>query len=120
MRNREDIKIKQLIEEEHISQMNQDRNNMREEAKNNILKIQEENRKQFNKKRKKPTIFKVNDLVAIQRTQFGAGLKLRPKFFGPYKITAVKNNHRYEVQKIGQHEGPNVTNTAIDFIKAWQ
>ncbi|GBM68175.1 hypothetical protein AVEN_5147-1 [Araneus ventricosus] len=35
------------------------------------------------KKRKKTHHYKVGDFVAIQRTQFGTGLKLRPKFFGP-------------------------------------
>ncbi|GFW17395.1 uncharacterized protein TNCV_3906041 [Trichonephila clavipes] len=47
--------------------------------------------------------------VAIQRTQFGTGLKLRPKYFGPYEVTKVNKHDRYEVQKIGQHEGPNFT-----------
>ncbi|GFU94005.1 hypothetical protein TNCV_2390941 [Trichonephila clavipes] len=34
---------------------------------------------------------KEGDLVAIQRTQFRAGLKLRPKFLGPYKVTKVNS-----------------------------
>ncbi|GFU51833.1 putative DD41D transposase [Trichonephila clavipes] len=34
--------------------------------------------------------YQKGNLVAIQRTQFGSGLKLRPKFLGPYKVIEVK------------------------------
>ncbi|GFW01349.1 uncharacterized protein TNCV_5030021 [Trichonephila clavipes] len=60
---------------------------------------------------------KEDDLVAIQRTQFGAGLKLRPKFLGPYKVTKVNSKDRYEVEKVGQHDGPNSTTTSADLMK---
>ncbi|GFT05134.1 uncharacterized protein TNCV_531771 [Trichonephila clavipes] len=61
--------------------------------------------------------FKEGDLVAIQRTQFGAGLKLRPKFLGPHKVTKMNPKDRYEVEKVGQHEGPNSTTTSADLMK---
>ena len=61
-----------------------------EDAKRNILKIQEENRKNYNRKRKQTHVYKKCDLVAIQRTQFGIGLKLLQKFLGPYEVTKVK------------------------------
>ncbi|GFV32620.1 hypothetical protein TNCV_441121 [Trichonephila clavipes] len=76
-----------------------------------------ENKKQYNKHRKPAYNYKPGDTVAIQRTQFGTGLKLRPKYFGPYKVTKVNKHDRYEVQKIGQHEGPNVTSTSADKMK---
>ncbi|GFY06601.1 tigger transposable element-derived protein 6 [Trichonephila clavipes] len=57
------------------------------------------NKKTYNKKRKKAPEYQVGDLVAVQRTQFGGGLKLRPKFFGPYQITEVKPRDRYTVEK---------------------
>ncbi|GFX23004.1 transposon Tf2-6 polyprotein [Trichonephila clavipes] len=57
------------------------------------------NKKTYNKKRKKAPGYQVGDLVAVQRTQFGGGLKLRPKFFGPYQITEVKPRDRYTVEK---------------------
>ncbi|GFX18620.1 transposon Ty3-I Gag-Pol polyprotein [Trichonephila clavipes] len=69
------------------------------------------------KKKKKASLYKEGDLVAIQRTQFGAGLKLRPKFLGPYKVTKVNSNDRYEVEKVGQHDGPNSTTTSADLMK---
>ncbi|GFV12976.1 uncharacterized protein TNCV_3175111 [Trichonephila clavipes] len=67
--------------------------------------------------KKKASLYKEGDLVAIQRTQFGAGLKLRPKFLGPYKVTKVNSKDRYEVEKVGQHDGPNSTATSADLMK---
>ncbi|GFS51431.1 retrovirus-related Pol polyprotein from transposon 17.6 [Trichonephila clavipes] len=61
--------------------------------------------------------YEIGDIVAIQRTQFGTGLKLRPKFFGPYEVIKVKPKDRYDVRKIGLHEGPNTTSTAADHMK---
>ncbi|GFW56752.1 tigger transposable element-derived protein 6 [Trichonephila clavipes] len=52
------------------------------------------NKNTYNKRRKKAPEYQVGDLVAVQRTQFGEGLKLRPKFFGPYQITKVKPRNR--------------------------
>ncbi|GFV04081.1 transposon Tf2-9 polyprotein [Trichonephila clavipes] len=58
--------------------------------------MQEENCRNFNKKRKKAYQYEIGDIVAIQRTQFGTGLKLRPKFFGPYEVVKVKPKDRYD------------------------
>ena len=74
--------------------------------KKNIQEIQEEKRKTYNKKRKLSHVYKRGDQVAIQWTQFGNGLKLRPKFHGPYEVTKVKSHDRYDVKKVGNHEGP--------------
>ncbi|UYV84505.1 hypothetical protein LAZ67_X002406 [Cordylochernes scorpioides] len=43
------------------------------------IKIREENRKTFNKKRKKTFVYKEGDLVVIQKTQFATKSKLYPK-----------------------------------------
>lgn len=83
------------------------------------MKIQEENKKNFDRKRKESHKYKEGDLVAIERTQFGTGLKLRPKFFGPYKVVKVKPKDRYDVVKIGLHDGPTSTSTAADKMKPW-
>ncbi|GFU93010.1 transposon Tf2-9 polyprotein [Trichonephila clavipes] len=87
------------------------------DAKKNIETLQSDNRKTYNRRRKKASLYKESDLVAMQMTQFGAGLKLRPKFLGPYKVTKVNSKDRYEVEKIGQHEGPNSTTTSTDLMK---
>ncbi|GFT41606.1 transposon Ty3-G Gag-Pol polyprotein [Trichonephila clavipes] len=75
------------------------------------------NKKTYNKKRKKAPKYQVDDLVAVQRTQFGGGLKLRPEFFRPYQITEVKPRDRYTVEKVRDHAGPNVTATFTDLMK---
>ncbi|GFY76059.1 transposon Tf2-6 polyprotein [Trichonephila inaurata madagascariensis] len=80
MRNKEDIRIRDLLLEEMAEEL-QEREFLRNDAKKNIETIQSENRKTYNKRRKIAPMYKEGDLVAIQRTQFGTGLKLRPKFF---------------------------------------
>ena len=44
--------------------------------------MQTENCKSYNSRRKKATTYKIGDLVAIRRTHFGFGLKLKPKYLG--------------------------------------
>ncbi|GFX77879.1 retrovirus-related Pol polyprotein from transposon 17.6 [Trichonephila clavipes] len=117
MRNKEDILIKDLLLEEMAKELLEQREFLRNDAKKNIETLQSENRKTYNRRRKKASLYKENDLVAIQRTQFGAGLKLRPKFLGPYKVTKVNFKDRYEVEKVGQHDGPNSTTTSADLMK---
>ncbi|GFU29072.1 retrovirus-related Pol polyprotein from transposon 17.6 [Trichonephila clavipes] len=119
MKQKEDLQIKHLLEDELSEQFINKRETLRNEAKENILRLQDENKKQYNKHRKPAYNYKPGDTVAIQRTQFGTGLKLRPKYFGPYEVTKVNKHDRYEVQKIGQHEGPNVTSTSADKMKKW-
>ncbi|GFW23010.1 transposon Tf2-6 polyprotein [Trichonephila clavipes] len=87
MRNKEDILIKDLLLEEMAKELIEQRKFLRNDAKKNIETLQSENRKTYNRRRKKVSLYKEGDLVAIQRTQFGAGLKLRPKFLGPCKVT---------------------------------
>ncbi|GFX82517.1 hypothetical protein TNCV_2166651 [Trichonephila clavipes] len=53
--------------------------------------------RRITEERKKASLYKENDLVAIQRTQFGAGLKLRPKILGPYKVTKVNSKDSCQV-----------------------
>ncbi|GFW85301.1 blastopia polyprotein [Trichonephila clavipes] len=86
MRTKQDLEILKLLEEEIVETFTENREKIREEAKQNILKMQEENCRNFNKKRKKAYQYEIGDIVAIQRTQFGTGLKQRPKFFGPYEV----------------------------------
>ncbi|GFW08602.1 transposon Tf2-6 polyprotein [Trichonephila clavipes] len=117
MRNKEDLKIRDLLMQELEEQYLDQRERMRQDAKRNILKIQAENKKTYNKKRKRAPEYQVGDLVVVQRIQFGGGLKLRPKFFGPYQITEVKPRDRYTVRKVGDHAGPNVTATSADLMK---
>lgn len=111
--------IKRIIEEEVTNEFNEERNKLRTIAKEQILKIQEENRRTFNKRRKAAKNYDVDDLVAISKTQFSTGAKLKPKNFGPYKVTKVKQNDRYEVEKVGNIDGPYKTSTSVDNMVSW-
>ncbi|GFX67164.1 retrovirus-related Pol polyprotein from transposon 412 [Trichonephila clavipes] len=104
-------------ESEEFFERNEQREFLKNDAKKNIETLQSENRKTYNRRRKKASLYKEGDLVAIQRTQFGAGLKLRPKFLSPYKVTKFNSKDRYEVEKVGQHDGPNSTTTSADLMK---
>ncbi|GFY35430.1 transposon Tf2-9 polyprotein [Trichonephila clavipes] len=77
MRNKEDILIKDLLLEEMAKELLEESELLRNDAKKTVETLQSENRKTYNRRRKKASLYKESDLVAIQRTQFGAGLKLR-------------------------------------------
>lgn len=119
MKTKEDVQLKQLIEQEVIESFMEDRESLRENAKQQIRSLKEENKRTYNAKRKPATQYQVGDLVAIKRTQFAPGLKLYGKNFGPYKITKTKGNDRYDVQKLGIHDGPYCTSSSADHMIKW-
>lgn len=119
MRTKDDVNIRELLEDEAICELNQERDALRDEARENILKIQQENKKSFDRCRKPERKYSENDLVAIKRTQFGTGLKLKPKFLGPYKIVKVLNHGRYNVEKVGECEGSRRCTTVAEYMKPW-
>ncbi|GBM06353.1 hypothetical protein AVEN_121391-1 [Araneus ventricosus] len=119
MRDKTHLKIRELIEEEIRSNFQESRENLRKGAKQQILKVQESNRKTYNVRRKLPNKYKINDVVAMKRTQHGLGLKFKSKFLGPYKITKIKTNDTYYVKKIVFVEGPVHTSTCAKYLKPW-
>ncbi|UYV63816.1 hypothetical protein LAZ67_2005745, partial [Cordylochernes scorpioides] len=116
---KEDLCLLEMIEEELALTFDEERHQKRKAAKQEILKIQEENRKTFNKKRKKAFVYKEGDLVVIQKTQFATKFKLYPKYIGPYKVIKIKPNDRYNVEKFADFEGPNRTSCSADLMKPW-
>jgi len=50
---------------------------------------------------------------------YGVGLKLKGKFLEPYKIVAVNEHRPYEVERIGDPEGPLKTSTVSEYMKTW-
>ncbi|UYV81667.1 hypothetical protein LAZ67_20001865 [Cordylochernes scorpioides] len=119
MRKEEDLRLLEMIEEELALTFDEERDQKRKAAKQEILKTQEENRNTFNKKRKKAFVYKEGDLVVIQKTQFATKSKLYPKYIGPYKVIKIKPNDRYSVEKFGDFEGPNRTSCSADLMKPW-
>jgi len=82
MRKRDD-KFSKFFENLEIEKLNDECEEIRKNAHQNIEKVQQENRRSFNEKRKVDTKYAVGELVAIKRTQYGTGMKLRPKFSQP-------------------------------------
>ncbi|GFW98076.1 hypothetical protein TNCV_2491321 [Trichonephila clavipes] len=104
MRNKEDLYLRNLLMEEMVEELQEQRNQLRQDAKRNIQKIQAENKRTYDRKRKRAPRYQKGDLVAIQRTQFGAGLKLRPKTLGPYKVIEVRPRDRYNLERCTSRE----------------
>ena len=116
---RDDPQMRQLVEDDWAAMFQEERDQLREIAKRRIEELQTRNRQTFNKRRKKATIYKTGNLVAIERTQGGPGLKLHSKFLGPYRVVKVLRNERYVVQREGGREGPRTTSTAANHMKWW-
>ncbi|KAH8241678.1 hypothetical protein KR032_009007, partial [Drosophila birchii] len=86
MRVSSNQEFKELIKEFLIFELDDKREKLREKARQYIQDIQTENKRTFDYKRKVERKFEINDLVAIKRTQYGTGLKLKGKYLGPYKV----------------------------------
>lgn len=119
MKTQDDIKMRDILEKEMIRDFEDDRQQLRDEAKKQIEEVQQENRKQYNLRRRQPRKYQINDLVAIKRTQLGPGLKLRSNYLGPYRIVKIKSNDTYDVMKEGDQEGPMKTSTCAEYLKGW-
>lgn len=119
IKTKEELELKEVLEKEIINSFNDDRDHKRQEAAIHIAKIQDENKRQFDKKRKEARLYSIGELVAIERVQNEKGLKVKTKMLGPYEVTKVKRNDRYEVRKIGFGEGPIQTSTSADKMKPW-
>lgn len=102
-----------------MSSFTENRDELRIRAKENIAKVQQKNKRGFDKRRKAARIYKEGDLVAIRRTQLAPGMKPAAKYLGPYEIVKALRSNRYIVRKIGEHEGPQQTSSSADFIKPW-
>ncbi|GFV97549.1 hypothetical protein TNCV_2040571 [Trichonephila clavipes] len=114
-----DIEIVELLNDEITAQFQEQRDALRQDAKKQIYKVQDENRRTYNLWRRQAHKYQLHDLVAIKRTQFGPGLKLKQKYLGPYKVTKVKHNDTYDVEKCDFVDGPSKTSTCAEFIKLW-
>ncbi|GFW04182.1 transposon Tf2-11 polyprotein [Trichonephila clavipes] len=119
MKSCQDIEIVELLNDEITAQFQEQRDALRQDAKKQIYKVQGENRRTYNLRRRQAHKYQLHDLVAIKRTQFGPGLKLKQKYLGPYKVTKVKHNDTYDVEKCDFVDGPSKTSTCAEFMKLW-
>lgn len=113
-----DEQLAEVIDEERRAMFSEQREELRAAARRSIERIQQENRRNYDRTRKPATIYAVGDVVFIKKTQFGVGQKLKSKFLGPYRVSAVLGNDRYGVDKVSADtEGPLHTTTAADLMK---
>ena len=68
MRHQEDIKLRDFLEAEWQNQFDESRDDLRLQAKQQVLKVQEENRKTYNLRRRKPNLRSEGHLITIKRT----------------------------------------------------
>ncbi|XP_046865558.1 uncharacterized protein LOC124459848 [Drosophila willistoni] len=94
MHNNADGRLLKVLNEELISQLNIEREELRRRAKENIENAQQAYKKNFDKRRRPEHGYRVGDMVAVKRTQFVAGRKLASEYLGPYEVTEVKRNGR--------------------------
>ena len=120
MRAEGDLMLKQLLEKEFQQGFEENREDLREKAKEQISKVQEENRRTYNLRRRKATQYKEGDLIAIKRTQLGPGRKIKAKFYEPYVVERAKSNETYDVKSVGSVEGPKTTSTCAEYMKPWR
>lgn len=102
-----DDNLLKTLQDEVIQQFDDERQEVRNEAKVQILKAQQQYKENFDKKRKVSSNYQVSDLVAVKWTQYAIRRKLGSEFIGPYNFENVNHNNRYEVVKAAYGEGPN-------------
>ena len=73
IKNKTELKIIKILCKEHINCVMKHLEKVTYEARKNIINIQEENERQFNKSLVKPKKYEIGDVVAIQRTQVDPG-----------------------------------------------
>lgn len=117
MWKKEDPELLSLLELESVAEFEEKRQKLREPARENISQIQRENKRAYNRKSKPATRYHEGDLVAIKRTQYRPGLKLKDKYLGPYKVSRRKGNDRYELIKEADVEDPRITLSSADQMK---
>ncbi|GFY44819.1 transposon Ty3-I Gag-Pol polyprotein [Trichonephila inaurata madagascariensis] len=117
MKSCHDIEIFQLLNDEITAQFQQQCDTLHQDAKKQIYKVQDENRRTYNLRCRQAPKYQLHDLVAIKHTQFGPGLKLKQKYLGSYKVTKVKHNDTYDVEKCDFVNGPSKTSTCAQFMK---
>jgi len=120
MRTKTDVLLKEMIEQELIQMFQDNRDEIRKAAKQQILVMQNENKHSYNLRRRPAATYEVGDIVAIKRTQLGGGLKLKPKYLGPYRVTKVKPKDTYDVVKESlTTDGPRYTTSCAEYMKTW-
>ncbi|CAB3257278.1 unnamed protein product [Arctia plantaginis] len=81
------------------------RHEVRAEVQESIKRSQDYMKKYFDNTRNPTKFYKIGDLVMIPNHHTpadGKSKKLRPKFRGPFRVTGVLDNDRYEISSIDE------------------
>lgn len=82
MRYKRDQEIITHIEQEMIQEFQENHDKLKVITKQNLLKMQEDNKKTYNRKCSIVRKYKRSDLVFTERIHFGPKLKLKQKYLG--------------------------------------
>lgn len=118
-RNLADAKIVNEVEE-NLSRL--DLRALRREVSIRLTKDQEAQKKRFDKARAVAAKYNEGDVVMVLKTDApatGTSRKLLPKFKGPFKVTKVLCNDRYEVKDLREGHKQFKTVVAVDKLKPW-
>lgn len=99
-----------------------EREEIRKNVEETISDKQAKMKDLFDRSRAPTKIFEKGDLVMIpnHNPEKGKSKKLAPKFRGPFKITAILDNDRYEVTSIEGHSRKEYKNVyPADQLKRW-
>lgn len=103
-----------------------DRVKIRSDAESRIQINQQKQKERFDRSHKKPTQYKLGDLVRVERdirSDPGQSRKLLPKCVGPFRISKIIGNDRYEIEDtpITRKEGcrPYRSVFAVDRLHPW-
>ncbi|KAJ8909358.1 hypothetical protein NQ315_000447 [Exocentrus adspersus] len=96
---------------------------LRKDISTHMKAEQRRQKEYYDKTRRGATRFNQGDIVMVQITSevaTGSSRKLRPKYKGPYRVTKVLFNDRYEVQDMRDHNRHTTTVMASDRLKPWK
>lgn len=93
MKHKANTELLSIIEQEVVQMYDEQRDQLRVEAKENILRKQEENRRTYNKTCKPARQYQKGDLVVIKRTQFEPGHKVSKKYVGYMKFRKLRETN---------------------------
>lgn len=119
MNRAEDRNLTEIIKRELVANFIETREELHNDAKQQMKKVQNVNIQSFNKERKVARKYNIGEMGAIEKTKFETGAKLLPKFIGPYIIKSIIGIDRFAVEKLGNHIGPKTTTCSADHMKPW-
>lgn len=110
-----------LLEVDH--DLEKSRQEIRDNASIVNRAVQQYNKKRYDQKHKRPSLYKEGDLVAIRVTQFKTGVnrKLASKYNGPYRVGKILKKNRFVITDVPELGVTPPLNTILspDKLRPW-